>query len=189
MASDVVSLRGGRNAASRTPQRPPSDQVGNWSSPSSAVRSRYAVRLEVPRRMPMSSARIPSGWALRRFATRTSRATRSRFVLDPLSSSNSAIPPPRPERPPPPGRNHPRPPAPRVIAPPLPRTHHDLTEPDRGLTPIGGQPEDPSGVMADHDQGHQPTTRETYRALLLRGFSPGEAANLTAYLAGLEVGG
>jgi hypothetical protein len=76
-----------------------------------------------------------------------------------------------------------------VIVPRLPRTHHDLTEPDRGITSIGGQPEDPSGVMADQDQGHQPTTRETYRALLLRGFSPGEAANLTAYLAGIEVGG
>ncbi len=42
--------------------------------------------------------------------------------------------------------------------------------------------------MADQEHGHQPATRETYRALLLRGFSPGEAANLTAYLAGIEVG-
>ena len=42
--------------------------------------------------------------------------------------------------------------------------------------------------MADLRQEHAPATRETYRALLLRGFSPGEAANLTAYLAGIEVG-
>ncbi|MBI3746208.1 MAG: hypothetical protein HY264_06725 [Chloroflexi bacterium] len=42
--------------------------------------------------------------------------------------------------------------------------------------------------MADPTQGHAPATRETYRALLLRGFSPGEAANLTAYLSGIEVG-
>jgi len=31
-------------------------------------------------------------------------------------------------------------------------------------------------------------TRATYRALLVRGFTPGEAANLTAYLSGIEVG-
>lgn len=31
-------------------------------------------------------------------------------------------------------------------------------------------------------------TRTTYRALLVRGFTAGEAANLTAYLAGIEVG-
>ena len=42
--------------------------------------------------------------------------------------------------------------------------------------------------MADLRQEHAPATREMYRALLLRGFSPGEAANLTAYLAGIEVG-
>ncbi|MEO8208853.1 MAG: hypothetical protein ABI598_07435 [Chloroflexota bacterium] len=42
--------------------------------------------------------------------------------------------------------------------------------------------------MPDQDPTHQPTTRETYRALLLRGFAPGEAANLTAYLAGINVG-
>ena len=42
--------------------------------------------------------------------------------------------------------------------------------------------------MADPRQGQAPATRETYRALLLRGFTPGEAANLTAYLAGIEVG-
>lgn len=42
--------------------------------------------------------------------------------------------------------------------------------------------------MADLEHGHPPTTRETYRALLLRGFSPGEAANLTAFLSGIEVG-
>ncbi len=42
--------------------------------------------------------------------------------------------------------------------------------------------------MADQDSGNQPPARETYRALLLRGFTPGEAANLTAYLAGIEVG-
>lgn len=42
--------------------------------------------------------------------------------------------------------------------------------------------------MAVQDSGPVPATRETYRSLLLRGFSPGEAANLTAYLAGIEVG-
>jgi hypothetical protein len=39
----------------------------------------------------------------------------------------------------------------------------------------------------------QPTralpTRATYRNLLLRGLAPDEAANLTAYLAGIQVGG
>lgn len=43
-------------------------------------------------------------------------------------------------------------------------------------------------TMADPRQGHAPATRETYHALLLRGFTPGQAANLTAYLAGIEVG-
>jgi len=42
--------------------------------------------------------------------------------------------------------------------------------------------------MATQEQTHQSTTRATYRALLVRGFSTGEAANLTAYLAGIEVG-
>lgn len=41
--------------------------------------------------------------------------------------------------------------------------------------------------MAEPRQDHAPATRETYRALLLRGFSPGEAANLTAYLSGIDV--
>lgn len=41
-------------------------------------------------------------------------------------------------------------------------------------------------VTRDPDQGF--TTRATYRALLVRGFTPGEAANLTAYLSGIEVG-
>ena len=43
--------------------------------------------------------------------------------------------------------------------------------------------------MTELRQGHVTATRETYRALLLRGFTPGEAANLTAYLSGIEVGG
>lgn len=42
--------------------------------------------------------------------------------------------------------------------------------------------------MAALDQGEAPATRDTYRALLLRGLNPGEAANLTAYLSGIEVG-
>lgn len=42
--------------------------------------------------------------------------------------------------------------------------------------------------MATQDADHGFTTRATYRALLVRGFTPGEAANLTAYLAGIEVG-
>ena len=32
------------------------------------------------------------------------------------------------------------------------------------------------------------TTRSTYRNLLLRGLAPNEAANLTAYLAGIAIG-
>jgi hypothetical protein len=42
--------------------------------------------------------------------------------------------------------------------------------------------------MAAQDQRLQSSTRATYRALLVRGFTTGEAANLTAYLAGIEVG-
>jgi hypothetical protein len=42
--------------------------------------------------------------------------------------------------------------------------------------------------MAAQDQRLQSSTRATYRALLLRGFTTGEAANLTAYLSGIEVG-
>lgn len=42
--------------------------------------------------------------------------------------------------------------------------------------------------MATQDPDHGFATRATYRALLVRGFTPGEAANLTAYLAGIEVG-
>lgn len=42
--------------------------------------------------------------------------------------------------------------------------------------------------MATQDPDHGFMTRATYRALLVRGFTPGEAANLTAYLAGIEVG-
>ncbi|MBA3875949.1 MAG: hypothetical protein C0498_03285 [Anaerolinea sp.] len=42
--------------------------------------------------------------------------------------------------------------------------------------------------MATRDPDHGFATRATYRALLVRGFAPGEAANLTAYLAGIEVG-
>ena len=45
------------------------------------------------------------------------------------------------------------------------------------------------GAMIELRQGSVPATRETYRALLLRGFNQGEAANLTAYLSGLPVGG
>lgn len=33
-----------------------------------------------------------------------------------------------------------------------------------------------------------PTTRSTYRTLLLKGMAPEEAANLTAYLAGIPIG-
>lgn len=42
--------------------------------------------------------------------------------------------------------------------------------------------------MAARDQDRPAATRETYRALLVRGLSPGEAANLTAYLLGIEIG-
>ncbi len=42
--------------------------------------------------------------------------------------------------------------------------------------------------MAMQDPQGELATRATYRALLVRGFTPGEAANLTAYLAGIEVG-
>jgi hypothetical protein len=65
-----------------------------------------------------------------------------------------------------------------------------MTAPNRtGSIPVGGrQRRGSSGVMAEPRQGSAPATRETYRALLLRGFSPGEAANLTAFLSGIEVG-
>ena len=43
--------------------------------------------------------------------------------------------------------------------------------------------------MAAQDQRLQSSTRATYRALLVRGFTTGEAANITAYLSGIEVGG
>jgi hypothetical protein len=42
--------------------------------------------------------------------------------------------------------------------------------------------------MATQDPDEGVATRATYRSLLVRGFTPGEAANLTAYLAGIEVG-
>jgi hypothetical protein len=42
--------------------------------------------------------------------------------------------------------------------------------------------------MATQDPDAGITTGATYRALLVRGFSPGEAANLVAWLAGIEVG-
>lgn len=42
--------------------------------------------------------------------------------------------------------------------------------------------------MATQDRDQGSSTRATYRALLVRGLTPGEAANLTAYLAGIEVG-
>jgi len=42
--------------------------------------------------------------------------------------------------------------------------------------------------MAAQDQRLQSSTRATYRALLVRGFTTGEAANITAYLSGIEVG-
>jgi len=42
--------------------------------------------------------------------------------------------------------------------------------------------------MATQDEVHGFPTRATYRALLVRGFTAGEAANLTAYMAGIEVG-
>lgn len=42
--------------------------------------------------------------------------------------------------------------------------------------------------MATQDPDDGLATRATYRALLARGLTPGEAANLTAYLAGIEVG-
>ena len=42
--------------------------------------------------------------------------------------------------------------------------------------------------MANLDHETPLSTHAIYRALLVRGFNPGEAANLTAYLAGIEVG-
>lgn len=42
--------------------------------------------------------------------------------------------------------------------------------------------------MATLEHGNPAATRETYRALLLRGLDPGEAANLTAFLSGITVG-
>ena len=42
--------------------------------------------------------------------------------------------------------------------------------------------------MATQDPDPRITAGATYRALIGRGFDAGEAANLTAYLAGIEVG-
>jgi hypothetical protein len=42
--------------------------------------------------------------------------------------------------------------------------------------------------MATQERDQGSPTRATYRALLVRGFTSGEAANLTAYLSGIEVG-
>ena len=42
--------------------------------------------------------------------------------------------------------------------------------------------------MAPQDPPERLTTGATYRALLVRGFAPDEAANLTAYMAGIEIG-
>lgn len=42
--------------------------------------------------------------------------------------------------------------------------------------------------MAALELGNPVATRDTYRALLLRGLNPGEAANLTAFLCGINVG-
>ena len=41
--------------------------------------------------------------------------------------------------------------------------------------------------MAVIDQAVHSSTRETYRGLLLRGLTPGEAGNLTAFLSGIAV--
>ena len=38
------------------------------------------------------------------------------------------------------------------------------------------------------DPGQRPATKATYRTLLLRGLTPDEAASLTAFLCGLQVG-
>lgn len=46
-----------------------------------------------------------------------------------------------------------------------------------------------SAAMTEPRQEGALATRETYRALLLRGFTTAEAANLTAYLSGIVVGG
>jgi len=42
--------------------------------------------------------------------------------------------------------------------------------------------------MRQTGQSGQPETRATYRTLLLRGLAPDEAANLTAYVCGIQVG-
>ena len=41
---------------------------------------------------------------------------------------------------------------------------------------------------ASPDPTPEPATRATYRNLIIRGLAPDEAANLTAWLAGIEVG-
>lgn len=43
--------------------------------------------------------------------------------------------------------------------------------------------------MAAIDQVSRSTARETYRSLLLRGLTAGEAGNLTAFLSGIAVDG
>ena len=52
---------------------------------------------------------------------------------------------------------------------------------------IGRRTRSTSDVMASSGLGNGTATRETYRGLLLRGLSPGEAANLTAFLNGIHV--
>ena len=46
----------------------------------------------------------------------------------------------------------------------------------------------PSSTSPTAGAQTSPTTRSTYRNLLMRGMAPEEAANLTAFLAGLPVG-
>jgi hypothetical protein len=65
-----------------------------------------------------------------------------------------------------------------------------MTAPDpTSLRGAGMMERESIGAMIELRQGSVPATRATYRALLLRGFTQAEAANLTAYLSGLQVGG
>jgi hypothetical protein len=52
-----------------------------------------------------------------------------------------------------------------------------------------GSGTDTTSPASTPDSTPELPTRSTYRSLIIRGLAPDEAANLTAYLAGIGVGG
>jgi len=76
----------------------------------------------------------------------------------------------------------PRPGRPSSVRPPSPATTRPTSHPT---------PSPPSGAASTAEPSYRARTtdtRSTYRQLLLRGLSPDEAADLTAFLAGFAVG-